>query len=151
MKPGEIALTSIIAALYVGLIEVFHPISFEAVQIRIANALIGTVPVLGWPAIVGITLGVFIGNITSPLGPIDLLSSIPSFVGCYIIYKLRNTSVLLGLTIYTLMLSFWVGFMLWYVLGLPYIITVTYLLIGIGISTIFLGYIVYKALRSVIR
>ncbi|MEM3715202.1 MAG: QueT transporter family protein [Thermoprotei archaeon] len=151
MKSNEIALTSIITALYVGLIEIFHPISFEVIQVRVANALLGVVPVFGWPAIVGVTLGVFIGNITSPLGPIDLLSAIPTFIGCYIIYKLKSTSVLLGLTTYTLILSLWVGYILWYVLGLPYIITVAYLFIGIGISTIFLGYIVYKALRRVIK
>ncbi len=151
MKSSDIALTALIAALYIGLVEIFHPISFQAIQVRVANALIGTVPTLGWPAIIGISLGVLIGNITSPLGPIDLISVIPAFVGLYIIYKLRHVSVLLGLTIYTLMLSLWVGFMLWYVLNLPYIITVGYLLIGIGISTIFLGYLVHKTLKKVIK
>jgi len=151
MKSNDLVLAAFMAALYVGLIELFHPISFQAIQVRVANALIGTVPILGWPAIIGITLGVLIGNITSPLGLIDLISAIPTFIGLYIIYRLRNTSVLLGLTIYTIILSLWVGFMLWYVLNLPYIITVAYLLIGIGISTIFLGYILYKALRRVIR
>jgi uncharacterized membrane protein len=151
MKSNDLVLAAFIAALYVGLIELFHPISFQAIQVRVANALIGTVPILGWPAIIGITLGVLIGNITSPLGLIDLISAIPTFIGLYIIYRLRSTSVLLGLTIYTVILSLWVGFMLWYVLNLPYIITVAYLLIGIGISTIFLGYVLYKALRRVIR
>jgi uncharacterized membrane protein len=151
MKSNDLVLAAFIAALYVGLIELFHPISFQAIQVRVANALIGTVPILGWPAIIGITLGVLIGNITSPLGLIDLISAIPTFIGLYIIYRLRNTSVLLGLTIYTIILSLWVGFMLWYVLNLPYMITVAYLLIGIGISTIFLGYILYKALRRVMR
>jgi uncharacterized membrane protein len=151
MKSNDLVLAAFMAALYVGLIELFHPISFQAIQVRVANALIGTVPILGWPAIIGITLGVLIGNITSPLGLIDLISAIPTFIGLYIIYRLRSTSVLLGLTIYTIILSLWVGFMLWYVLNLPYIITVAYLLIGIGISTIFLGYILYKALRRVMR
>jgi uncharacterized membrane protein len=151
MKSNDLVLAAFMAALYVGLIELFHPISFQAIQVRVANALIGTVPILGWPAIIGITLGVLIGNITSPLGLIDLISAIPTFIGLYIIYRLRSTSVLLGLTIYTIILSLWVGFMLWYVLNLPYIITVAYLLIGIGISTIFLGYVLYKALRRVIR
>jgi uncharacterized membrane protein len=151
MKSNDLVLAAFMAALYVGLIELFHPISFQAIQVRVANALIGTVPILGWPAIIGITLGVLIGNITSPLGLIDLISAIPTFIGLYIIYRLRSTSVLLGLTIYTVILSLWVGFMLWYVLNLPYIITVAYLLIGIGISTIFLGYVLYKALRRVIR
>jgi uncharacterized membrane protein len=151
MKSNDLVLAAFMAALYVGLIELFHPISFQAIQVRVANALIGTVPILGWPAIIGITLGVLIGNITSPLGLIDLISAIPTFIGLYIIYRLRSTSVLLGLTIYTVILSLWVGFMLWYVLNLPYIITVAYLLIGIGISTIFLGYILYKALRRVMR
>jgi hypothetical protein len=90
-------------------------------------------------------MGVFLGNLTSPLGFIDLISPVFSFIGLMIIYELRNESVLSGLLIYSMLLSVWVSFMLWYVFGLPYILSFLYVLIGITIATAGLGYLVYKS------
>jgi tetrahydromethanopterin S-methyltransferase subunit E len=75
-----------------------------------------------------------------------MLSVIPTFFGCLTIYYLRKVSVLAGLTVYTVIISLWVAFLLQYVLGLPYLITFLYLLIGVGVVTIGLGYILYKTL-----
>ncbi|RLE63636.1 MAG: hypothetical protein DRN53_01885, partial [Thermoprotei archaeon] len=119
-------------------------------QVRVANALIGLVPIIGIPAVYGLTLGVFLANLTSPLGWIDLLSSIFTFIGLIIVYKLRNVSVILGLTIYSLILGVWVSFMLWYVLGLPYILMLFYVTVGIWIATTVLGYALYQAVKRII-
>jgi len=148
MQVRDLVVSVLIAALYSAMVIVFHPISFHVIQVRIANALIGVVPILGKPAIIGITLGVLIGNITSPLGVLDILSFIPTFVGLTIIYKLRNVSVLLGLLIYSLILGAWVSFLLWYILGLPYVISFIYVTIGIMIATSGLGYMVYMVLSK---
>lgn len=106
----------------------------------------GLVPIFGMPAAYGLTLGIFLGNIISPLGPIDLFSAIPSFIGLFIIYKLRNRSVILGLLIYSLIISLWVALMLNLVLNLPYLITFVYVLIGVTIATVMLGYTLYQAI-----
>lgn len=98
------------------------------------------------PAVYGLTLGVFLGNTVSPLGPIDLFSAVPSFIGLMIIHKLRKKSVLLGLSIYSLIISLWVALMLNKVLGQPYWITFVYVLIGVFIATVVLGYALYQAL-----
>lgn len=98
-KSVEVAASAILAATYVALVMIFHPVSFLAIQVRVADALTGFVPILGMPAVYGITLGVFMANLTSPLGPIDYLSFIPNFVGLMIVYKLRKVSVLAGLVI----------------------------------------------------
>jgi uncharacterized membrane protein len=150
MKNRNIALGAIIGALYVALVVGLGPISFLQVQFRVANSLIGLVPLAGIPAILGITLGVFIGNLSSPLGPIDLLSVIPSFIGCLIIYRLRNLSVSAGLTIYSIILAFWVAFLLQYVVGAPYLPTLIYLFIGISAVTVGLGYILYRAVLRIL-
>lgn len=149
MKNKKIALGAIIGALYVALVIGFGPISFLQIQFRIANALIGLVPLVGIPAVFGISIGVLIGNISSPLGPLDLVSFIPTFIGCMIIYRLRNFSVPAGLAIYSVILSIWVSFLLQYVIGVPYIPTIIYLLIGIGVVTIVFGYILYKTLIKI--
>ncbi|RLE90100.1 MAG: hypothetical protein DRJ49_00820 [Thermoprotei archaeon] len=146
----DIAIAATLAAMYAATVQALHPISFLQFQVRVANALIGLVPIIGIPAVYGLTLGVFLANLTSPLGWIDLLSSIFTFIGLIIVYKLRNVSVILGLTIYSLILGVWVSFMLWYVLGLPYILMLFYVTVGIWIATTVLGYALYQAVKRII-
>jgi len=146
VEKWEIALGSTLAALYIILVVGLGPLSYLQIQFRAANILLGIIPIAGLPAVFGITLVVLVGNISSPLGPIDMLSVITTFFGCLTIYYLRKVSVLAGLTVYTVIISLWVAFLLQYVLGLPYLITFLYLLIGVGVVTIGLGYILYKTL-----
>ncbi len=142
----DIALVVVCCALYVTLVNVFAPLSFQQIQIRIANALIGMVPLFGLPAVYGLTLGVFIGNLTSPLGPIDLLSVLPSLLGLLAVYRLKHVSVLLGLQVYSTLVSVWVAFLLSLVFHLPYLITFVYVFVGLTIATTGLGYLVYRTL-----
>lgn len=143
----DIALVAICCALYAALVNAFAPISFQQIQIRIANALIGMVPLFGLPAVYGLTLGVLLGNLTSPLGPIDLLSVLPSLLGLLAVYRLKNVSVLLGLQIYSTIVSVWVAFMLNLIFQLPHLITFVYVLVGLTIATTGLGYLVYRTLH----
>jgi uncharacterized membrane protein len=145
----NLALSVVCAASYAALVIFLAPISFLQMQVRVANTLMGLVPILGMPAVYGLTLGVFLGNIVSPLGPIDLISPLPSFIGLFAIYKLRNKSVLLGLLIYSFIISLWVAFMLNLVIGVPYWITLAYVFLGVAIATVGLGYLLYKAVSKV--
>jgi hypothetical protein len=115
-------------------------------NLRLANILIGVVPVIGWPAVFGIALGVFLGNIASPLGPIDLISSVFSLVGLSAIQILRKKSVLAGLSLYSLILSLWVTFELYLVYHYPYFPTFYFTFGGISFVVILLGYFTYKGL-----
>jgi uncharacterized membrane protein len=100
--------------------------------------------------VVGVTIGVLIGNIPSTLGPLDLLSAIPTFVALTIVVKLRDRSVMAGLTAYTAIVSAWVGYLLALVSQLPFAITFVYLFMGIGIATMGMGYLLYKAMKRVL-
>ncbi len=144
MRTKGLTTCAILAATYAALVNVLHPISFMQIQVRVANALMGLVPTIGMPAVYGLTLGVFLANLTSPLGPIDLISPVFSFIGLMMIHKLRNYSVIAGLLIYSLILGAWVSFMLWYVFNLPYILTFVYVTIGILIATVGLGYLMHR-------
>jgi len=148
MKTKTLALTTIFATLYFVLVNVFQPISFMQVQVRIANCLLALVPIFGLPAVFGVTLGVFGANLSSPLGWIDLISVLPTFAGLIIIYLLRNKSVLLGLSLYNVILASWISFMLWYIIGLPYIISFIYVVIGLFVANVGIGYPVYKAVKK---
>jgi len=150
-RARDLAKAAVIAALYITLVWTLAPISFGAIQVRVSNALIGIVPLIGMPAVAGITIGVLFGNILSPLGPIDLLSAVPTFVALLLVMKLKSRSVFVGLLAYSLILSVWVGILLNYVLGIPFLAAFIYLLAGISFTTTVLGYLVYKTLGRLLE
>ena len=147
-KSRFIAETSVLAATYAALVWLLQPISFREVQFRVADMLVGLVPVLGWSGIWGITLGVLIGNLASPLGPIDLISAIPTFVGAWLIWKLREKSVFLGLTLYSAVVSAWVGYALWITFNVPLLLGTVYVFIGVEAASGVGGYIVYRLVKE---
>jgi len=148
MNTKTIALAIAYAALYSALVIALGPFSYGPVQIRIADAMVALVPVFGWAGILGQAVGVFISNIFSPVGWLDLLNTIPSFIMAFAIWKLRNRSVLAGTILYSIVLAGTVGIMLSYVYGLPLIATYSYVLIGNLIASTVIGYPVYKAIKK---
>ncbi len=147
-----IATAAVYAAMYASLALIFSPISYGVVQLRVANVLVGLVPLIGWPGVVGQALGVFIANqpaLGDQLGPIDLLNVIPSFVFAWLLWKLRDRSVFLGLTLYSLGLGVTVGLALNYVgfIDLPLYLGFAYVIVGIFLATAVLGYGLYRAVE----
>jgi uncharacterized membrane protein len=144
-----LALGIVYAALYTALTVGLTPLSYGPVQVRIADAMVALVPIFGWAGILGHTAGVFIANIFSTSGLLDLLNVIPSFAMAIVIWKLRNRSVLAGTILYSIVLAGTVGAMLSYLYGLPQLETYIYVLIGIVISTTGIGYPLYKAIKKI--
>ncbi len=147
-KTVTLATASVYGAMYVALVYVFSPISYGQVQFRVANIIVGLIPMLGWAGIIGQTVGVFVANMNSPLGPVDLLNAIPTFVFSWLIWKLRRISVFLGLTLYSLALGLSVSLALNYVFGLPMLVGIPYVTTGIFLATGGLGYILYRAVNK---
>ena len=143
-----IALTSLYASIYVLLVYSFQPISFRAIQVRVADAMIALIPIFGWAGVLGYTLGVFIANLMSPLGAIDLLSTIPSFIGGYIVYKGGHKHVLETLAIQSIIIASWVGFELNLVFGVPFFFGIGTVFVGEIISSYIIGYPLYLLLRK---
>ena len=145
-----ISTAAVYAAMYVVLALSFNPISYGAINLRVANVLIGLVPIIGWPAILGQTLGVFIANqpaLGDPLGPIDLINVIPSFVFSFLLWKLRNRSVFLGLTLYSVALGITVSYALNYAFKLPLSVEIPQVTLGVFIATAVLGYLLFKSVK----
>ena len=67
MITKNLALMTIFAALYATLVIALAGISFQLVQVRVADALIPLSIVFGWPAVAGVTIGCVISNVVSPL------------------------------------------------------------------------------------
>jgi uncharacterized membrane protein len=126
---------------------VFHPISFLMIQIRIADALYPLIAVFGLPALVGLTLGHFLVNLSSPLGWIDLLS-VPLFIPAKLaIWKWGLKAV----PLHVLSVALWVAYMLHVVFALPFWISVVLVGCGEAVAEIILGIPLAEAVRRRIR
>ncbi len=148
MNSKTTAVAVVYAALYSALVIVLGPFSYGPVQLRVADAMVVLIPIFGWAGILGQAIGVFISNIFSPIGWIDLLNTIPSFIMAVVIWKLRNRSVIAGTVLYSIVLAGTVGVMLSYVYGLPLIAEFSYVLIGNLIASTVIGYPIYKAIKK---
>jgi uncharacterized membrane protein len=149
----DLALIAIYAALYAALVVVLGEFSYGPVQVRIADSLVAAVPLLGIAGVLGHTLGVFIANIFSPLGPIDLLNTVPSFALSFVVYfvykKTMNDYTVIGTCLaYSSVLGVTVGSMLSYVLSLPLFATIVYITIGNIIASVLIGWPFFKLLKK---
>ncbi len=153
-----VATAAVYAAMYAALALLFSPVSYGVIQLRVANVLIGLIPLIGWPAVLGQTLGVFIANqpaFGDPLGIIDLVNVVPSFVFALLLWRLRKVSVVLGLTLYSLALGVSVSLALNYA-GFPtqggtlsLFAGFIYVTVGIFVATAVFGYILYRSAKKI--
>lgn len=146
-----IATAAVYAAMYVALAVSFSPVSYGVINLRVANVLMGLVPLLGWPGVIGQTLGVFVANqpaLGDPLGPIDLVNVLPTFAFAWVAWRLRQRSVFLGLTLYSIALGVSVGGVVSYAFNLPPLIEIPQVTIGIFVATALLGYAFYRAVSK---
>ncbi len=117
----KIALTAITASLYVALGYIFQPISFLSLQFRIAELIVGMCILFPLEGLFGNVIGVFFVNLTSPLGPIDLISCIVNVPALYCIIYFRNKKILkyIGGLLYAIIISFYVAIVLYISFALP--------------------------------
>lgn len=154
----DITLTAVFAALYAVLVLVSAGISFQIVQVRIADALIPLSIVFGWPAVLGVTIGCAVANIASPMPSIitDItLGSLANFIAGVVAWKVglwktgRGVGELLGCLAATVLITFIVGTYLAVLTEME--LWVWWLGIGIGsiISITVLGYALVRILKRV--
>ena len=153
IKTKDLALIAIYAALYAALVIVLGGFSYGPIQVRIADSMVAAVPLLGLPGVLGHTLGVFIGNIPSSLGPIDLLNTIPSFVMSFVVYyvyqKTQNDYAIIGTCIaYSLVLGTTVGLMLSPITHIPLFFSIAYVAAGNLVATVLIGWPLFKLLKA---
>lgn len=87
----DLARGALIAAIYTVLCIALQPISYGAVQLRVAEALT-VLPILYKEAIPGIFLGVFLANIFGGLGLADIVfGSLTSLAAAYLTWRFRRS------------------------------------------------------------
>ena len=153
IQSKDITLIGLYAALYAALVVVLGGFSYGPIQVRIADSLLAVVPLLGLPGVLGHTLGVFIANMFSTVGLIDLLNTIPSFAMSFVVYyvykRTQNDYTVIGTCIvYSVVLGVTVGWMLSYVYSLPLLLTMAYVAAGNTIASVLIGWPLFKVLKK---
>ena len=97
MKSNElikrISYNAIICALYVALVFIFSFMSYESIQVRIAEVLIFIV-LINKRYTIGITMGCFIANLIGPFGLIDaIVGSIATYLCCIMLICVKRAWV----------------------------------------------------------
>lgn len=142
-----------IAALYAVLCILLAPISYAAIQVRIAEALT-ILPAFTPAAIPGLTVGCLLANILGGCPIMDIIfGTLATLIGAVGTYLLRSRKTLIWMppvvsnTIIVSIFSIYIPFMgesddsLWYIM-----LTVC---IGELISVCILGYLLYFALKKI--
>ena len=138
-----------IAALYVVLTVVFAPISFGAIQVRIAEALT-ILPLFTPAAIPGLFLGCIIGNLWGGAIALDVVfGSLATLIGAVLGYRLRFNrwlvpipAVLSNTIIVPLVLRFGYG------IDLPLPLLMLYIALGEVVGCYLLGELLASALQG---
>jgi len=100
MDSRDLTLTAIFTALYVvinvvQMISIGNPTVYGPVQLRVADCLIALAALLGWPVVVGVTVGGFLTNAYYFLGPIDVVfGPIANLIAASLILLLRKRRLL---------------------------------------------------------
>ena len=100
----SVALAALLAALYGAYVFYFAVTSFGPLQVRVVDALLPLSILLGFPAVVGVTIGCFIGNLLgSPIGIVDIIGGpVANFVAATLAWVITRKkfrgSWLLGVT-----------------------------------------------------
>ena len=159
MDTRETTLAAVIAALYAALVIVLAPISFGPIQLRVADCLIPLAALLGWPAILGVSLGAFIGNayFMSFTGVIDVVfGALANLVAATIIFRLRERLVVACLA-GSVAIGAIVGGYLWIYFPPPDILGLNLpvwlgMIISVALSSVvavsIIGYILVQSLRA---
>lgn len=91
----DVSLSAVFAGLYAVLVVVLAPISFGPVQLRLADCLIPLAALFGWPVVVGVTAGCFLGNAYWWVGSLDVvLGPVANLVAASLVLVLRNRRLL---------------------------------------------------------
>ena len=147
------ALAAVFAALYTVGVVVLAPISFQLVQVRVADALLPLSIIFGWPAVLGLAFGAFVANLFGGLGPVDIFGgSLANLLASYVAWRVawnkdkRRIPIAVGLEI--LIITLIVGTYLSYILAIPLEVGLLSVMLGSIIAIGLLGSIILYALSS---
>lgn len=134
IETKDIALASVFASLYAVLVYFFAPVSFYALQFRVAGVLRPAIA-KKWVLSIGYAVGVIVGNLFSPFsGPYELvfmpLVSLAAGIIGFVVAKRFRESYFVEGAIIAVIVPVGVSWMLNQLFGLPLVATFPYLLVS---------------------
>jgi uncharacterized membrane protein len=126
----DLSLIAIFAALYAALVYVFAPISFYALQFRVAGVLRPAIA-KKWTLAIGYAFGVIIGNVFSPfIGVYELvfmpmMSLVAGILG-YIVAKKVNQNYFVAGAVIATIIPLSISWMLYQLFTVPLLATFPY-------------------------
>ena len=85
----KLARCGVVAAIYVVLCLALQPLSYGAVQVRVAEALC-LLPVFGTEYMLGVVLGCFLANLLGSTIVDVIFGTLATLLACLVTYRLRN-------------------------------------------------------------
>lgn len=150
LETKDVALVSIFASLYAVLVYFFAPLSFYALQFRVAGVLRPAIA-KKWVLSIGYGIGVIVGNLFSPFsGPYELvfmpLVSLAAGIIGFVVAKRFKESYFVEGAIIAVIVPVGVSWMLNQLFGLPLLATFPYLLVSEQIVCL-IGAFVFKLIE----
>jgi uncharacterized membrane protein len=159
LRSRDLALAAIFAALYAILVLALAGISFQLIQVRVADALIPLSMLFGWPVALGVTIGGAVANFASPMPSVvtDItFGAIANLIASLLAWKIgrwktttKSASEFLGCLAATMVVTFIVGTYLAILTEME--LWIWWLGIGVGslISINILGYALIQIMRRI--
>jgi uncharacterized membrane protein len=150
IKTKDVALASVFASLYAVLVYFFAPLSFYALQFRVAGVLRPAIA-KKWILSIGYAIGVVVGNLFSPFsGPYELvfmpLVSLAAGILGFVVAKRFNKNYFIEGAIIAVIVPIGVSWMLNQLFDLPWVATFPYLLISEQLVCL-IGALVFKMIE----
>jgi uncharacterized membrane protein len=137
----KIVLASLVAAIYAVVTVSLGSFGYSWVQVRISEALTPLPYILGFPAVIGLTLGCTIANWFSPVGLPDLIfGPILTLIGAFLSWRLSFKKKIIACIYPLLVNAFGTSAYISVYYNVPYWVSVATVAVGEIIATVVVGY-----------
>lgn len=148
----RIAQISVIASIYSATTILLGPIGYSWIQVRIGEAFTPMPFLMGYPAVVGLTLGSLISNLFSPIGLPDIVfGSLLTLLAAMLSWKFTFNKRFLACLYPVIINAIGVSLYISPFFNIPYLISV--LTVGVGeiIAVIVVGYPLLIIMEKIIN
>ena len=145
----KIASMAMIDAVYSAITYAIQPLSFSWIQVRISEALTPLPFLFGLPAVLGLTIGCFIANLSSPIGFPDIVfGPLLTLLAGFLSWKASVGKKYLACIYPILINGFGVSYYVSIFYGIPYWICSLSIVIGEILSAGLIGFPILVALEN---
>ncbi|MEM4246074.1 MAG: QueT transporter family protein [Candidatus Bathyarchaeia archaeon] len=150
------SLSAVIAALYAISVVSLAPVSFQPIQLRLADAMLPLTILFGWPAVVGVTVGCLVANLFGGLGAVDVVGgSAANFVAGLLAWRIGlkrfKGAWLASVVAEVLVIALIVGSYLSVIFSIPLAVGVGSILASNIVTIGFMGYALLRMVQRALR